>query len=94
MLPNTHRLNTPQNKKAILKSYQRKTLVEVAAEFHAAHSTIKEILISQGIKIRKRGEHTDDTKIHIAAARCASLLRYYPTRLHKEILIKLKEYLK
>ena len=87
------RLHTPKAYKDIEKAYQELTILEVAAIFRTSHETIRKILIKNGIRIRKCGEHTDSTKVHSAAYSAVNLIRKYPERLHPRILKQISDFL-
>jgi len=83
------RLYTPEAVEKMKIFYQKHTILETAAEFHTSHETIRRILRINDVRIRRKGEHTDETKIYSAASKCANTVRMYPKGLHKEILKKL-----
>ena len=83
----------PGTLKEVALYYEHHTLLETAQKFRAAHKTIKEVLAESGVSTRNRGQHTSITKTHMAAFRCAKLIREYPKSLHKKILEKTKEFI-
>lgn len=87
------RLYTPQSIKNIIYSYKRNSILDVAAEFGTSHETIRKILKANKIRLRKKGEYTDETKIHMAAYKCANIIRQYPPDLMDEILSRLNKFL-
>jgi len=86
------RLHTPQAYADIIEAYKRNTIVECASIFKTSHETIRQILRKNGVKIRKKGEYTDDTKIQAGAYKCSNIIRQYPDHLHKEIIDKTAEF--
>jgi hypothetical protein len=93
MSPKLDRLHTPQAYENIKEAYRRMTILEVASEFRTSHETIRKILIKNGVRIRKKGEHTDTTKIDSAAYSATNIIRKYPVHLHQKILNKIKQYI-
>jgi hypothetical protein len=93
MSTKTARLYTPQALERIKKSYKRNNILEVAAEFGTSHETIRKILHKNNVRLRRKGEYTDDTKVQMAAYRCAKIIRGYPEELHKEIAIKIAQFI-
>jgi len=85
------RLYTPEAVLRMKNFYQRHTILETAAEFHTSHETIRRILKLNNVRIRRKGEHTDETKIYTAASKCANTVRKYPKGLHRKILNKLTD---
>ena len=83
------RLYTPEAVLRMKNFYQKHNILETAAEFHTSHETIRRILRINDVRIRRKGEHTDETKIYSAASKCANTIRMYPKGLHREILNKL-----
>mgnify|MGYP005644144449 CR=1 FL=1 len=87
------RLHTPQAYVEIEKAYQEMSILEVACEFKTSHETIRKILIKNGVKIRKKGEHSDSAKVGSAAYSVSKIIRKYPTHLHGRIMKRVGEYL-